>query len=40
MILALEAGGNANPAKALEYQQELVAKYPNDERAHFLLGNG
>jgi tetratricopeptide (TPR) repeat protein len=38
MILALEAGGNANPAKALEYQQELVAKYPNDERARFLLG--
>jgi tetratricopeptide (TPR) repeat protein len=39
MILSLEAGGNANPAKALEYLQELVAKYPNDERAHFLLGN-
>ena len=38
MILALEAGGNANPAKALEYQEELVAKYPEDERAHFLLG--
>jgi tetratricopeptide (TPR) repeat protein len=38
-ILALEAGGNANPAKALEYQRELVAKYPSDERAHFLLGN-
>ncbi len=38
MILALEAGGNANPAKALEYQKELVAKYPGDERAHFLLG--
>jgi tetratricopeptide (TPR) repeat protein len=40
MILALEAGGNANPAKALEYQKELMAKYPNDERAHFLLGGG
>ena len=39
-ILALEAGGNANPAKALEYQKELVAKCPNDERAHFLLGGG
>jgi tetratricopeptide (TPR) repeat protein len=38
-ILALEAGGNAQPAKALEYVQELVAKYPSDERAHFLLGN-
>ena len=38
MILALEAGGNANPTKALEYQKELVAKYPSDERARFLLG--
>jgi tetratricopeptide (TPR) repeat protein len=38
MILALEAGGNAEPKKALEYLQELVATYPNDERAHFLLG--
>ena len=37
-ILALEAGGNARPAKALDYLQELVTKYPNDERAHFLLG--
>ncbi|HKR99030.1 MAG TPA: tetratricopeptide repeat protein, partial [Candidatus Dormibacteraeota bacterium] len=40
MILAQEAGGNAQPAKALDYQRELVAKYPNDERAHFLLGGG
>jgi len=40
MILALEAGSNANPAKQLAYQQELVAKYPNDERARFLLGGG
>lgn len=40
MILAQEAGGNAQPAKALGYQRELVAKYPNDERAHFLLGGG
>jgi tetratricopeptide (TPR) repeat protein len=39
-ILALEAGGNAQPAKALEYQQELVAKYPNDERAHIQLSTG
>ncbi len=39
MILALEAGGNADPSKAIEYQRELVAKYPGDERAHFLLGN-
>ena len=40
MILALEAGGNARPTQALEYQKELVAKYPEDERAHFLLGGG
>ena len=39
MILALEAGGNADPARALKYQQELVARYPDDERAHFLVGN-
>jgi tetratricopeptide (TPR) repeat protein len=38
MILALDAGGNAKPAKALAYQEELVAKYPGDERAHFALG--
>jgi tetratricopeptide (TPR) repeat protein len=37
-ILAAEAGGNANPAKALQYQEELVAKYPRDERAHQVLG--
>ena len=40
MILALEAGGNADPSKALEYQRQLVELYPNDERAHFLSGNG
>src|SRR5690242_16220974 len=39
-IQALEAGGNAQPAKALEYQRELVAKYPKDERARFLLATG
>ena len=39
MILALEAGGNADPAKAFEYTGQLAAKYPQDERAHFLLGN-
>lgn len=39
MIQALEAGGNAAPAKALGYVRELVAKYPKDERGHFLLGN-
>ena len=40
MILALEAGGNATPAKAFALQEELVARYPNDERARFLLGGG
>lgn len=38
-IMALEAGGNAQPAIQLEYLTELVAKHPDDERAHFLLGN-
>jgi tetratricopeptide (TPR) repeat protein len=40
MILALEAAGNADPTRQLEYQRQLVAKYPGDERAHFLLGGG
>jgi tetratricopeptide (TPR) repeat protein len=39
MILALEAGVKANPAKSLQYTEELVAKYPRDERAHLNLGN-
>jgi tetratricopeptide (TPR) repeat protein len=39
MILALQAGANADPAKALETAQRLVARYPQDERAHFILGN-
>ncbi|HUF36803.1 MAG TPA: tetratricopeptide repeat protein [Gemmatimonadales bacterium] len=38
-ILAAEAGGNAQPGKALEFLTELVAKHPDDERAHFLLAN-
>lgn len=38
-ILSLEAQANANPAKSLEYAETLVAKYPQDERAHFTLGN-
>ncbi|HEU4681746.1 MAG TPA: tetratricopeptide repeat protein [Gemmatimonadales bacterium] len=38
MILGLEAGANANPEKQQEYYQQLVAAYPQDERAHFLLG--
>ena len=38
-ILALDAGAKADPAKALQYAEELVAKYPQDERAHQNLGN-
>src|SRR5262249_7208251 len=38
LILAAEAGANANPAKQKEYLDALVAAYPNDERAHFNLG--
>jgi len=38
MILAAEAGANANPTKQKEYLDSLVAAYPNDERAHFNLG--
>jgi tetratricopeptide (TPR) repeat protein len=39
MILGLEAGANADPEKQREYYERLVAAYPEDERAHFLLGN-
>lgn len=38
LILATEAGANANPAKQKEYMDTLVAAYPNDERAHFNMG--
>ena len=38
LILATEAGANNNPAKQKEYLDQLVAAYPNDERAHFNLG--
>ncbi|MFL5494686.1 MAG: tetratricopeptide repeat protein [Gemmatimonadales bacterium] len=37
-ILGLQAGANANPKKSREYAEELVAKYPGDERAHVTLG--
>ena len=37
MILTLQAGSNADPTKALAYAEELVAKYPQDERAHLIL---
>ena len=38
-ILTLEANANADPAKALQLAQELVRKYPEDERAHLVLAN-
>ena len=38
LILGTEAGANGNAAKQKEYLEELVAAYPNDERAHFALG--
>lgn len=38
LILASEAGANGNAAKQKEYLDQLVAAYPNDERAHFTLG--
>jgi tetratricopeptide (TPR) repeat protein len=38
-ILVLEANANADPAKALQHAEELVQKYPEDERAHLILSN-
>jgi tetratricopeptide (TPR) repeat protein len=38
-ILVLEANANADPAKALQRAEELVRKYPEDERAHLVLAN-
>jgi tetratricopeptide (TPR) repeat protein len=38
-ILGSQAGTNGFPMKQREYYKKLVAKYPNDERAHNLLGN-
>ena len=37
LILATEAGANANVVKQKEYLDQLIAAYPNDERAHFNL---
>jgi tetratricopeptide (TPR) repeat protein len=39
MIRSLQAGANADPTTSQQYAEQLVAKYPQDERAHFLLGN-
>ena len=38
LILATEAGANNDAVKQKEYLEQLVAAYPNDERAHFNLG--
>jgi tetratricopeptide (TPR) repeat protein len=38
-ILGIEAGVNGFAMKQRQYYQKLVADYPNDERAHNLLGN-
>jgi tetratricopeptide (TPR) repeat protein len=38
LIQATEAGANANQNKQKELLTQLVAAYPNDERAHFNLG--
>ena len=39
LILGNEAGANGNAAQQKAYFEQLVAAYPNDERAHFNLGN-
>lgn len=39
MILGLQAGANADTKAQRDYYERLVAAYPRDERAHFLLGN-
>jgi len=38
MILGLQAGANADTKLQRGYYEKLVAAYPRDERAHFLLG--
>ncbi len=38
-ILGVQAGANGDPAKQKECYQKLVTVYPEDERAHNLLGN-
>ncbi len=39
LILSLQAGANADPTRARQYAESLSAAYPQDERAHWLLGN-
>lgn len=38
MVLGVEAGTNADPMRQREIYLKLVEKYPDDERAHNLLG--
>ncbi|MCP4202030.1 MAG: tetratricopeptide repeat protein [bacterium] len=38
LILATEAGAKGHPAEQMKYLSELVAAYPDDERAHNALG--
>ena len=38
LIQSTDAGANANPTRQKEILEQLVAAYPNDERAHFNLG--
>lgn len=38
LILATQAGANADAVKQKENLEALVAAYPNDERAHFNMG--
>jgi len=38
LILATEAGGQGNAVAQKNYLEQLVAAYPQDERAHFALG--
>lgn len=39
IVLGLESGLKNNPSGTLNHYKELVKLYPNDERAHTLLGN-
>lgn len=38
LILAAQAGANGDTVKQKEHLDKLVAAYPDDERAHFVLG--
>jgi tetratricopeptide (TPR) repeat protein len=38
LIEATEAGANGNPTRQQDILKQLVDAYPNDERAHFVLG--